>query len=270
MKHATVCTGINNMCRAQNLFRAIALGWMMYVTLGDASAQDPARSEPFGVTIAQGVEGKAFRALLRRFDDWAAIQKAYSAEQTKAFRARLIEKASELTGSDYERFLDDLHDRLEVLLSAEAREARDWLESMEAVSAPKKLEKIKSQLPDVARLTPSQLEEQLDEFDRRVRAQQQRYDAFNSDRSSSIDRARADRRRQEEASRAAREAASDAPANLGANEPVGPREKKHWSPRPPVYSRYAPYSPNVGRAYSPYVAPSLRGMYSPNLGGYRW
>jgi len=261
----------NIMCRRQDFLRAIVLGCMIYSALGDASAQDPPRSEPFAAMDEQGADGQAFRRLLRRFDDWAAVQKTYDAEQTKAFRARLTEKATQLTGSDYERFLDDLHDRLQVLLSAEARAARDWLESMEAVSAPKKMEKIKSQLPDVARMTADQIEEQLDELDRRLRAQKQRYDAFDNDRSSSIDRARAARGRQEEASRAAREAASGDPVDLGASEPVSPpREKKYWTPRPPVYSRYAPYSPNVGNAYSPYVAPSLRSMYSPNLGGYRW
>jgi hypothetical protein len=228
---------------------------------------------PPATTLEQGAAAPAFQVLLRKFDDWAAVQKRYDADQIDAFRAKLVDNAERLTGDEYESFLDDLHSRLQVLLSAEAREARDWLDRMVAVSAPKKVNQIKAKLPDVARLTASQIEDQIDEFDRRLAAQDQQYNAFNGDRKRTIKQQQTASRRQAEASRAARKAAERARPELGANQTnVAPREKTRWTPRQPVYRShdlytplggggYAPYSPNLGPSYSP---------YRPNLGGYRW
>jgi hypothetical protein len=253
----------------QILLGTLVLGLMLHGVAQPASAQDSAE-RPSTTHAGAGAEGERFQSLLRDFERWAAVQKTYDEEQIKSFRSKLIERAARLTGMDYDLFLEDFDSRLQVLLGAEARAARDWFESMDAVSAPKRMEKIKSKLPDVAHMTADEIKEQLDEFDRRLRAQQEQYSNFKGDRRRAIDQGRADRDRQEEASRTAREAASHGSIDLGANEAVNAKEKQRWTPRPPVYSRYNPYSPNLGNAYAPYVAPSLRSVYSPNLGGYRW
>ncbi len=256
----------------QKPFGALLLGCAICMIASQAISQDPSASGE-GTTLNEGAEGKAFQALLRDFDQWAAVQLTYDAGRVKSLRAALIEKASSLTGSEYEIFLDDLHGRLQVLLSAEAREARKWLDNMLARSAPKRVAKIKSQLPEVAQLTASELEEQLYDLDRKRGARVRQNEAFNSDREHVVDEAQAVKRRQEEASRAAQRATSQATSNLGANHPsTAPKEKSEWRPREPVWRSHDAYTPIRGNGYAPYTP--ARGEsyspYSPNLGGYRW
>lgn len=150
------------------------------------------------------VSSPMLRATLRDFEEWASVQKTYDAEQVKQIRTRLIEKASNLSGDDLEAFLDNVNERLQILMSAEAKEARLWLTKTLATAADVRVEKIKAKLPDVAKLSASQLEEELKLFEARRSSQEKSYADFNTTRKAQIDSLQAEKRRQEVAKSRAR------------------------------------------------------------------
>src|SRR5258708_463646 len=108
--------------------------WAMLVGTIFALTCGIARSQPLAPSSATSPSA-AVRGVLREFDTWASVQRLYEADQVKKFRAKIVEKAGQLSGDDLQAFLDDLSDRLHVLTSADARDARRWLSQTLAVAS---------------------------------------------------------------------------------------------------------------------------------------
>jgi len=64
---------------------------------------------------------------MQQFDEWAAVQQIYTPDQVRQWRAQILSKASSLPAADGQRFAVDLNAKLQVMLGAEARDARKWL-----------------------------------------------------------------------------------------------------------------------------------------------
>lgn len=212
---------------------AILIGTMMALLGGATYAQAPSATRNVDDPAA------AVRSVLREFDAWALVQRLYDPEQVKKFRARIVEKSGQLSGDDLAAFLADLSDRLHVLTSEEAREARTWLNQTLAVASDSYAKEIRSKLPDVAKLSASELEEKLDEFEGRQTSNRQYREGLDKTRQARIKNIQEDERRQEQ-------------ANARAKVSTGPS---------------SPYSPaGQPRTYTPY---SRRAVY-PVYGGLRW
>lgn len=192
---------------------------------------------PTGGTPGAADPTAAVRTVLRDFDAWARVQTLYEPEQVKKFRARIVEKAGQLSGDDLAAFLADLTDRLHVLTSEEARDARRWLNQTLSVASDSYAKEIRSKLPDVAKLSAGELQEELDDFEARQTSNKQYRAGLEKTRQAQIKNIEQEKRRQEEAND--RAALSD--------------------------GNYSPYSPAAPRTYTPYRRP----VY-PVYGGWRW
>jgi hypothetical protein len=226
----------------------------------DEQASEQASPEPTAVDPSEQApnadgaipQSDDWRTIMHEFDEWASVQQIYDSTQVARYRQQLVQRESTLRGAQRQDFLDDLSAKLKILSSAEARKAREWLAENLAVASDSYAKKIKSQLPDVARLTASQLQEQLDEFQDR-RAQTQAGNAeFSRFREQQVANIQAERRRQEAAV-----AQADARAQSDS------------------YSGYHPGSGGYRGSIRTYSLPSSRwsggwGGGWGGWGGYRW
>lgn len=208
-------------------------------------AAAPAQSQ---AAINYALSRGDFHATLREFDEWASVQKIYDAQQIKTFRAKLIDKASQLSGAAYDDFLADLNGRLKVLMSAEAREARKWLGENLAVASDAYAKQLKSQYPDVAKMTADQIQERLAGYDDQRSETKKLAAAEKSQRKFEVDQILTDKRRQEDANLAVELSSMNSSSGSGGYYPGG------------AYRGTRNYS-------TPY---RNGGYYGYGLGGFRW
>lgn len=173
----------------------------------------------------ESLPGSTFGLVMREYDQWASVQKIYPPEKVKEMRDKFIDKAAQLRGEELEELLQGVHEKLQILLSAEASEARYWLTRTLATAADSKAAKIKAKLPDVARLSAAELEEQLANFARDRAYQLESYSEFNKVRSAQVKGAQATAAREAQASARAR-SSSGGGGYSGYVPSAAPREHK--------------------------------------------
>lgn len=220
--------------RGWQLFATVAWAWLV-LAVGNASSQTAAPpSEQAAAPADSGGElsSAAWRMTLREFDEWASVQKIYDANQIQEIRSKLIDKASRLSGNELHDFMYDVNERLDVLMSAEAKQARLWLLQTLSVASDSFTKKILDKAPDIATLTASQLEEQLDLFNARRGTLLKNQADFEKTRDSQVKALKAENQRQAAASERPR-----TPANNGGYSgyvPSTPR-RQYVTPSRPVY-----------------------------------
>ena len=191
-----------------------------------AFAQSPPLSASTG-----GPVSPQWAHVLQLFDEWAAVQQVYTPEQVGQWRKQILGKASSLPAPDSAAFAADLNAKLQLLLSAEARDARKWLAETLAVASDSYAKEVKARLPDPRTMTAPQIHARLDAFENREANVKQVEADQQKTRQLQIQAIEADQRAQ---------AAANAAAWQGSN--------------------------SVGSAYNPSINQQPYGRYVPPLG----
>jgi hypothetical protein len=119
----------------------------------------------------------------RAFNEWLSVQKVYRPEQVAAIRAELNKRALAMSPRELEEYLEDMEERLQVLLSPEAEDARQWLGQFLAVARNPE-QQLGRSLPDVMNMTASEIRQELRWLEQHRAARQRSQAAFSQMRAT--------------------------------------------------------------------------------------
>jgi hypothetical protein len=194
----------------------------------DVAAQNAAREEIFN--------SERWRRANRAFNEWLSVQRVYRPEQVAAIRAELNQRALAMSPGELEELLKSMEERLQVLLSPEAEDARQWLGQFLAVARNPE-QQLGRNLPDVLNMTASEIRQELRWLEQHRAARQQSQAAFNQARATQGQVARDARAaRQQSAAQA-----SNRPAARIRNHPAyqsqySPQRELKPAPMGPLYT----------------------------------
>jgi hypothetical protein len=179
------------------------------------------------------LQGEEWRETMRAWEAWLAVQRLYDEDQVEELKRQMAAKIERMSAPELEEFLDDFEAKLQILMSAEARDARRWLTETLSVASKKYAKKVRAELPDVANLSAAELKVELDAFESR-RVQVRRSEAASQQARQDRTRAvQADLRRQQRDSEKARDRAAQNQSSGTANYFVPNRaQKRSFSERP--------------------------------------
>jgi hypothetical protein len=220
--------------------RFILAGFIITAATVRAPAQEPpvASSDGEGVTDRYA-DGDPWQETLKDFDQWVLVQRVYTPKQTAEMRAKILEKSRSLPPEEAAKLRGEIDAKLAILFSAEAREAREWLSSTLAVASDSYAQKIKAKIPDVAKTTPDQLQEELSSFEYRRSGVRQYQRDIQTSRETAAKAVQDDARRQAKAAAKARSVPTYNPAPGGPAMNVQKSHERYHSP----YALKDPYAP---------------------------
>jgi hypothetical protein len=165
------------------------------------------------------LDSDPWREAQRKLDDWFAVQQVYGADEVAALRAEIADRVKQMSPEGLEAFLNEMQDRLAVLLSPDAEEARTWIGQILAVVRDPE-QHFGGPLPDVLNMSAGEIRAELQQFQQRRMSRRQAQSAFDTSRQAQVQAVR-----EEQAAR--REVLSQ------------PRTAATF-PDPPYRSQYAP------------------------------
>jgi hypothetical protein len=122
---------------------------------------------------------------LRNWNEWLSIQRTYTPEQVAALRAEINDRIAAMSPPELLAFLDEMEERLKVLMSPEADEARQWIGQILAVARNPESH-FGGPLPDVAHMTAGQIRKELLRFQQMRGTRQQEQAAFDRSRQRQV------------------------------------------------------------------------------------
>ena len=184
---------------ARTVARVLAIGIVLLTADGlaaqspQATSQEAAPSEGSSDADRRRIlEGDRWRAARQRLDDWLAVQQIYSAEEIDAFRSEIAERIQNMSAAGLESLLTEMEGRLDVLLGAEAEEARAWIAQILAVARNPESQ-FGGPLPDVLNMSAEEIQAELRRFQQQRTSRRQAQSAFERSRQANVDAALARR-----------------------------------------------------------------------------
>jgi len=130
---------------------------------------------PFGIACAQqpkppasrpapakGVaDSQEWQDARRAFQEWLTVQQIYTEQEIQKIVNDLQLRVARMTEQERAAFLVDMQARLAVLNSDQARQARAWMGETMSRLTPAGQQKFRQQLPDVAKMSASELQQSL-------------------------------------------------------------------------------------------------------------
>jgi hypothetical protein len=127
------------------------------------------------------LDSDRWRRAYRRFNRWLSVQQAYTADQIEAVQTDLKAKVAKMSSRELEEFLEDMEERLDVLTSPEAEDARAWLAQFLAVARNPESQ-LGRRRPDVLNMTASEIRQEILWLQQHRASRQQQQEAFNRSR----------------------------------------------------------------------------------------
>lgn len=218
------------------MFTAVFLAASLFAFrfgMADLSAAEPGDSASNGAAERNEIlNSEAWRQTMLALDEWLSVQKIYEPKRAAQIRAQIEKRASQMPADELSDFMAELQAKLKILLGAEARDARQWLNETLATASDKYARKIRAGLPDVANMTPEQIQESLDAFERRRAETRESRGAFERAEQARIKGVEADLKQQRESSEKALDRAA-ADARQGYYSP--PRQVRQYHSEQPPY-----------------------------------
>lgn len=191
------------------------------------------------------LESDEWRQVNRAFNEWLSVQQIYRPEEVAAIKAGMKERVAHMSPRELRDFLDDMRDRLHVLLSPEAEDARHWLQQFFAVARnPEEL--LGRSRPDVLNMTASQIRQEILWLEQHRASRAQAQAAFDRTREMQLQMNR-DAQAARQTARMPVQSRSDWPAN-------NPRTRSPYAPR----REREPLRPNPVYMIGPWGAPYFR------------
>ena len=220
------------------LIVAIAVMCVARFAQGQATPPQPASaSASQEAARRQFLESDRWRRARRDFDNWIATQRLYTADEVAAIRAKLAARIDTMSPGELQSFLEEMEDRLDVLTSPAAEEARQWVGQFLA-TARNAEEQLQAKRPDVLHMTASEIRAELERFQRQRASRQQAHAATANVRAAQVQSAQATQAARQQAQAQAQDARSRAAA--GAQEQIQappPSQRANTSHATPLDNR---------------------------------
>ncbi len=239
----------------QNQIVRVSILMLLLSAASASSQQTPQGSDYAGpMTKEQLLQSSRWRQVERKFDEWLSVQRMYNEAQVAQVKARLNQKVRAMSASQLEDFIAVSEEKLELLLGSEATEARTYM----SYYTDGFLKKEMGKTPDIVTMTPTQMRQELSEFQQKRAGRAQAQTAFNKMQTQNAEAVMKQRSQQQ--------------AQLQAQK-LAVRNPSYWNPnynnpyqygRPYARSPYAPQQP-----YGPYVAGRPQFTVSPWGGVWR-
>ena len=121
------------------------------------------------------LQSQRWRRLRRQFDEWLSVQKIYTPAQVAELTTALERHVASMSTSKLEDFIDDTEDRLAVLMSNEAMDARSYLSFYSDEGRQRRFAE-GGGIPDVFGITVAQLRQIIEPSERVLRGLVERGD----------------------------------------------------------------------------------------------
>lgn len=195
---------------------------------GTADAQDAARKKI--------MESDRWRRGEQKFNEWLAVQSIYSPDEVTEIRAEMAESVAKMSPSELDSFMKEMEDRLVVLTSPEAKDARLWLEQFMAVARNPE-QQLGLSRPDVLNLSANQIRHELSRLQQVRESRLQQQAAFDRSRTNQMQATR-DAQVVRDATRPPSPNRSNWPANTPQGRSQRTQRRDPLPPpfRPPVYT----------------------------------
>lgn len=114
---------------------------------------------------AEVLASSRWRRAMHELDEWLAAQPVYSVDRVRRIKADLAERVSAMSSYELEYLLDQLDEKIRVLDSPAAREAREWLGRYLAVMSDDRRAALLADVPSVLDLSAVELAAKLAEVE---------------------------------------------------------------------------------------------------------
>lgn len=197
-------------------------------------AAESIAAAPDDATAKQRIlDSPAWAEAMRKYDEWLSVQIKYDKSQVAELSRQLRERVAKMSAAETQGFLEDLREKLTLMLSPEAVDLRMWAAEYLDVLSDAKAAEFRLTFPDVAQMTAAQLRQALAAWDARraqVRANRASFDRMRDQQVAAL---REMQRRDAEQMAAAR-SARRAPSRSTGGSFAPPAQRQPYVPRPPL------------------------------------
>ncbi len=137
--------------------------WFHGLSLQAEAAEPRASTSPADELAARQdiLDSAEWRRAMFEVNEWLTRQSVYTPEQVDEMREEFRQRVAEMDAAELKLLLGDLETKLQILDNPQVREARAWMAEYVAVLSTRKREEVLRDLPNLARLTPGQLHQEV-------------------------------------------------------------------------------------------------------------
>jgi hypothetical protein len=167
------------------------------------------------------MHGAQWQRAIAELGDWLATQTLYPPAEVRRIKVRFNEQVAGMSSYELEYLLDSVAQKMRLLDTPEARDAKAWLgEYLAAMSDARRARELRN-VPNLLDMTAAQLWDEIQRIDRKRAALQQRQQGVAARQNALVDRAAANRQASADAARATAERLRAAPAGPPASQGGG-------------------------------------------------
>jgi len=218
--------------------RSQSAGWMVGVgralavavalaTLSANSARALAADEAgasAGSDLARKADimhGARWQQAISELGGWLATQTIYPPAEVRRIKVRFNERVAEMSSYELEYLLDSIAQKMALLNTPEARDAKAWLgEYLAAMSDARRAQELRA-VPNLLDMNAAELLQEIQRIDRKRGALQQRQQGVAARQNALVDRAASNRQSSADAARATAERLRATPAPAPARQGGG-------------------------------------------------
>lgn len=180
------------------------------------------------------MHGRRWQRAVAEFGGWLSSQTIYSPTEVRRIKSQFNDRVAAMSSYDIEYLLDSLSAKLELLDTAEARDAKAWLgEYLFAMSDARRAAELRK-IPNLLDMNAAQLWQEIQRIDRLRATLQQRQRGSDARQEVLAARAAAGRQATAAASQAAAARARSAPAHSPYRQGGGAAPFSDVQRRPPL------------------------------------
>lgn len=185
-----------------------AMAWAQQAA--PAAAAPPAASTPAEREAAERakiLDSECWRRANFELNEWFRAQTIYTREEVAQLRADFAERVDNMSAVELQDVIHDMEAKFKILDSPQVQEVREWFGRFMSVLAERRREEILRDIPNFATMSPGQLKQEIQKFQRKKNSQAR----FDRNRSSRNDAQAQTNRARPAAAPAPRRAASHSP-----------------------------------------------------------
>jgi hypothetical protein len=196
--------------RVSSFLAFLACAWIQGASPGGAQQTAPpatlpeqaARPDPANQAAVDAQLNQRWRAVRGQLNEWLSVQKIYPPQQAQAMVQHLDRSVTSMSRSEVEELIASLEGKLRVLMSPEAASARNYLSYFNEQARQRMLQQ-SGGVPDLARMTSSQISQELMKFQQERQTTRQAFSTFEQQQQQRVAAAQSERAAQQQASQRA-------------------------------------------------------------------
>lgn len=192
----------------------LCAGWLSLPAHGQSvpptTIPQPAASDPNEAARQQILASPRWQQAVRNMNQWLSIQRLYSPQEVAVLRNEFRSRVARMTPEELEQQLNEIEAKIAILASPEAEDARRWMAQFLAVQAKYSDAELRARRPDIARMTASQIQQELANFQKRRGGMQMSQSAVQQGRALQVQNAQNMQAQRQQAAERARQSAGRA------------------------------------------------------------